>query len=237
MQDAKKVPCARESLDQLVQEFPQAVLKTETVDPGTVYVSVIPSAIQNVCERIYNRGARFVSSAATDRIKKNNKLELSHFFSFDAESLTCIVKTQIDAAAPSVQSISSVIPGANWAERECQDMLGIEFIGHPDSRKLILADDWPQGVHPLRKDFPYNCRPPSAPENAVPMKAPDSQASVVPLGPFYPVLEEPAYFRLFVEGEKITGCDYRGFHNHRGIEKLGDSSQTYNQVCFLAERI
>ena len=237
MQDTKKVLSARESLDQLVQDFPQAVLKTEMVDPGTVSISITPSAIQNVCKEIYNQGARFVSSAATDQIKRNNKLELSHFFSFDEERLTCIVKTQVDAAAPSVQSISSIIPGANWAERECQDMLGIEFVGHPDSRKLVLADDWPKGVHPLRKDFPYDYRPPSAPENAVPLKTPGPQASVLPIGPFYPVLEEPAYFRVFVEGEKVTGCDYRGFHNHRGIEKLGDSSLTYNEVCFLAERI
>lgn len=237
MQDTKKVLSSRESLDQLIQEFPQAVLKTEMVDPGTVSVSIIPSAIQSVCKEIYNQGARFVSSAATDQIRKNNTLELSHFFSFDEERLTCIVKTQIDAVAPSVQSIASIIPGANWAERECQDLLGIEFIGHPDSRKLILADDWPKGVHPLRKDFPHDYRPPSAPENAVPMKTPGPQASIVPIGPFYPVLEEPAYFRLFVEGEKVTGCDYRGFHNHRGIEKLGDSSLTYNEVCFLAERI
>ena len=237
MQDTKKVLSARESLDQLVQEFPQAVLKTEMMDPGTVSVSITPAAIQSICKEIYSQGARFVSSAATDQIRKNNTLELSHFFSFDEERLTCIVKTQIDAAAPSAQSISSIIPGANWAERECQDLLGIEFIGHPDSRRLVLADDWPKGVHPLRKDFPYNYRPPSAPENAVPLKTPGPQASVVPIGPFYPVLEEPAYFRVFVEGEKVTGCDYRGFHNHRGIEKLGDSSMTYNEVCFLAERI
>ena len=237
MQDTKKVLSVRESIDQLVQEFPQAVLKTEMMDPGTVSVSITPAAIQSICKEIYSQGARFVSSAATDQIRKNNTLELSHFFSFDEEHLTCIVKAQIDAAAPSIQSIASLIPGANWAERECHDMLGIEFIGHPDSRRLMLADDWPEGVHPLRKDFPYDYRPPSAPENAVPLKTPGPQASVVPIGPFYPVLEEPAYFRVFVEGEKVTGCDYRGFHNHRGIEKLGDSSMTYNEVCFLAERI
>jgi Ni,Fe-hydrogenase III large subunit len=69
------------------------------------------------------------------------------------------------------------------------------------------------------------------------MKMPQSTASVVPLGPFYPVLEEPVYFRVFVEGEEIVDCDYRGFYNHRGIEKLGDSALTYNQVAFLAERI
>ncbi len=46
---------------------------------------------------------------------------------------------------------------------------------------------------------------------------------MLPIGPFFPVLEEPSYWRLFVEGETIVGCDYRGFYNHRGIEKLGDS--------------
>jgi len=57
------------------------------------------------------------------------------------------------------------------------------------------------------------------------------------MGPFFPVLEEPASFRLFVEGETIVGCDYRGFYNHRGIEKLGDSVLTYDKIPFVAERI
>jgi Ni,Fe-hydrogenase III large subunit len=50
-------------------------------------------------------------------------------------------------------------------------------------------------------------------------------------------LEEPALFRVFVEGETVVGCDYRGFYNHRGIEKIADSTLTYNQISFLAERI
>ena len=54
---------------------------------------------------------------------------------------------------------------------------------------------------------------------------------------FFPPLDEPANWRLFVEGERIVGCDYRGFYNHRGIEKLGDSVMTYDKIPFLAERI
>jgi Ni,Fe-hydrogenase III large subunit len=57
------------------------------------------------------------------------------------------------------------------------------------------------------------------------------------MGPFFPVLEEPAHWRLFVEGETIVGCDYRGFYNHRAIEKLGDSVLTYDTIPFVAERI
>ena len=100
-----------------------------------------------------------------------------------------------------------------------------------------MADDWPEGVYPLRRDFPYNYQPPPA-ENVRPqLREPPAGASVLPLGPFFPVLEEPSYWRMFVEGETIVGCDTRLFYNHRGIEKLGDSVLTYNEIPYLAERI
>jgi Ni,Fe-hydrogenase III large subunit len=92
-------------------------------------------------------------------------------------------------------------------------------------------------VWPLRRDVPYNLRPPAATGVGPPLAPAPEGATVLAIGPFFPVLEEPAYLRLFVEGETIVGCDYRGFYNHRGIEKLGDSTLTYNEVPYLAERI
>jgi len=71
----------------------------------------------------------------------------------------------------------------------------------------------------------------------VPLKKPPEGTKVIPIGPFYPVLEEPAYFKLFADGETIVDCDYRGFYSHRGIEKIAESKLTYNQICFIAERI
>jgi Ni,Fe-hydrogenase III large subunit len=59
----------------------------------------------------------------------------------------------------------------------------------------------------------------------------------VPFGPFHPTLDEPAHFRLYVEGEMVRGCEYRGFMAHRGIEKLGESVLTYNEIPMAAERI
>jgi Ni,Fe-hydrogenase III component G len=59
------------------------------------------------------------------------------------------------AARPelAIDSIAPVVPAANWIEREMHDLLGAQFRNHPDMRRLILDDSWPQGVHPLRKDF------------------------------------------------------------------------------------
>ena len=63
-------------------------------------------------------------------------------------------------AAPTtnvVASIMDIYSGADWLERECYDMFGIRFEGHPDLRRLLLWETYQEG-HPLRKDFPLRGR-------------------------------------------------------------------------------
>ena len=55
-------------------------------------------------------------------------------------------------AAPTAPSVVDVWAGANWHERECYDMFGITFEGHPDLRRILMWDGYP--YHPLRKEFP-----------------------------------------------------------------------------------
>ncbi|MEO6246464.1 MAG: NADH-quinone oxidoreductase subunit C [Opitutaceae bacterium] len=55
-------------------------------------------------------------------------------------------------AEPTAPSVVSLWPGANWHERECFDMFGIKFEGHPDLRRILMWDGYP--YHPLRKEFP-----------------------------------------------------------------------------------
>lgn len=54
---------------------------------------------------------------------------------------------------PEVPSVSHIWRTADWHEREVYDLLGIAFTGHPDLRRILLADDWVG--HPLRKDYEY----------------------------------------------------------------------------------
>ncbi len=66
------------------------------------------------------------------------------------------LKTDLDEAAPQAESWVSVYPGADWHERECWEMYGVTFEGHPSLRHLYLPSEF-EG-HPLRKDFPLLAR-------------------------------------------------------------------------------
>ena len=62
------------------------------------------------------------------------------------------LKIKLSGSDPVMDSLVPVWPGANWLEREIFDLMGIQFTGHPDLRRILLPDDW-QG-HPLRRDYP-----------------------------------------------------------------------------------
>ena len=63
-----------------------------------------------------------------------------------------------------------------------------------------------------------------------------SKETIIPIGPFHPLQEEPEFFSLKVEGEKVVDIEARIGYNHRGIEKLAEI-KTFDQVVFLVERI
>jgi len=61
------------------------------------------------------------------------------------------LRTRLAAGALRCASLTGLFRGANWMERECYDMFGVTFEGHPDLRRILLGDDW-EG-YPLRKDY------------------------------------------------------------------------------------
>ncbi len=152
------------------------------------------------------------------------------------------VKVYIPANDPTYPSVTRLVPAAVWYEREAYDMLGVVAEGLPDPRRLVVSDDWPDGLYPMRKDsMEYNFRPdPYAHEDEPDYKFnhPEGGGLVdVPLGPLHITSDEPGHFRLYCEGDQIIDADYRLFYQHRGMEKLAENRMNYDQMGYLAERV
>jgi NADH-quinone oxidoreductase subunit C len=62
------------------------------------------------------------------------------------------IRAQVPENDPKISSVVPIWAGANWHERECYDMFGIVFSGHPDLRRILMPEDW--DGFPLRKDYP-----------------------------------------------------------------------------------
>lgn len=231
-------PWASRAPNLLEKRLGTSLLQTLAVEPDTLWIRVLRKQIRTAAEVVVrNMGARFLVSVGTDLRERGDGYGILHLFSVDREGLFMALECHIPEWEEEVDSITSIVPGADWSERECRDVIGVAPLGHPDPRRLLLPDDWPQGLYPLRRDFDYNRKPPPVEDSRPAKKDPPKGTTVIPLGPFFPSLEEPSYWRVFVEGETVVDCDYRGFYNHRGIEKLGDSVLTWDRIPYVAERI
>jgi len=83
-------------------------------------------------------------------------VEVLYHFSFDRAGLVVTLRVLLDKDKPEIDSITPIVRGAEWIEREIHELLGVEFVGHPNMRRLILAEDWPEGVYPLRRSYGKN---------------------------------------------------------------------------------
>lgn len=230
---------ARKTLHELKTRFGDALPRADLPSERRLYVHARPEALREVCHHLFReRDARYVISIGIDDRPFSGGFLVAHNFAFDADHVLCSVLTHLPADAPRVDSISDLVPGANWAEREFRDLVGIEPVGHRYPKRLVLPDGWPEGVHPLRRDVPHDFVPEGFDEERqFRFDDPPEGCTVIPFGPFHPTLDEPAHFRLYVEGEMVRGCEYRGFMVHRGIEKLAETVLGYNDITLMAERI
>lgn len=91
---------------------------------------------------------RFITASAVER---SDFLEVVYHFSNDPAGEIYSVRILLeDKNKPEVQAITPIFAGAEWIEREIWEMFGINFIGHPNLKKLLLADDWPENEYPMR---------------------------------------------------------------------------------------
>ena len=140
-----------EILKALQETFGDRVTITESL--GQTVVQLPAAEIVSVVTFLKSQGfAMLIDITAVDRLGREPRFDVVYqLYSIDVKSWLRL-KVQVGGDSPSVPSIAHVYASANWAERECFDMFGIRFRGHPDLRRILMPEDW-QG-HPLRKDYP-----------------------------------------------------------------------------------
>jgi formate hydrogenlyase subunit 5 len=169
-----------------------------------------------------------------------NEIELNYHMACGG---TVTLKNRVSREKPVTRTITDILPGASLYEREVFDLLGVIFDGHPNLKRLMLPENWPNGDFPLRKDWEphanqesgFNSEEASQTESAGELDESCSIINVV-VGPQHPVLHEPERFTFKVDGETVVDAQMRLGYVHRGIEKAAERMMFFQDV-FLVERI
>ena len=145
----------REELESVVERLRSLAgdvpLSWERRLPGRMYITVRREDVREFGRMLFEDfGARFVTASGLDT---GSELEVVYHFSYDAVGLVVNLRVSTPKADGTLPSLTPVVPAAEWIEREMCDLVGIKFDGHPRPERLILSDDWPEGVYPLRKEF------------------------------------------------------------------------------------
>ncbi|MEW6569972.1 MAG: NADH-quinone oxidoreductase subunit C [Nitrospirota bacterium] len=146
----------KEIAEKIKERFPEEVVEvTEFRDQISVIVK--RGKILHICRYLHDDPYMLMDhlqdlSAVDWRGKKDPRFEVIYNLYSIRFRHKIRLKAQVPEDNPRISSVVPIWAGANWHERECFDMFGITFTGHPDLRRILLPEDW-EG-HPLRKDYP-----------------------------------------------------------------------------------
>ncbi len=137
-----------EILEQLKQKFGGALAEAEAKGVE-VRLTTTSEHAWAVCRLLFDLGFEFLNClSGVDWI---THLEVVYDLSSLRHPNKAHVRVKVDRQSPVVRTVSDVWRAADWHERECYDLFGIRFDGHPDHRRILLPEDWVG--YPLRKDY------------------------------------------------------------------------------------
>lgn len=131
-------------------EFEDRIVSWEEKSSKRYYITVPREDITKVADFIFaKQGARFIIASGVDTPEA---IEILYHFAFDKLNKILTVKVPVPKERCEIESIAPIIAGANWIEREIAELLGVNFLNHPNPKRLLLAEDWPEGKYPLRQE-------------------------------------------------------------------------------------
>lgn len=159
----------KEIFEILKDKFGESIIEYVELEIGENYIRVNALEIDKICSFLFtDENLRFdslVNLSAIDDANGEKQMEedgsfqyiggtLSVFYHLESTVLRhkIVLSTSVERDKPDVVSITEIWAHANWHEREAFDLLGINFINHPDLRRILMPYDWEAG-YPLRKDY------------------------------------------------------------------------------------
>ncbi len=220
----------------ILEHFGKDTVQIESLKPGLIAIHASSEKNRDIIKTFLDADDEATLSAISGVDLGDSTEVLYHIRTHGTiVTLRCIVPRN----KPTIASITDLIPGANFHERETADFFGVTFKGHPYPKRLLISDDWPEGVYPLRKDAEIPSPETKAevlPEEEMTTRAEGTRTVKIVIGPQHPALLEPERFLVDVDGETVTKVTPRIGYCHRGVEKATES-RTYMQDVYLVERI
>lgn len=188
----------------------------------------------NWAEKALSLGIRWVAGWAEDR---TSGLRMNACFEHQGEYL--VLRTSLGTERPELPSQAAYYWAADRSERRIQDLYGIRFLDHPDPRRWIRHQAWPENVYPLLKSFPAQGLPPAEtpPDVDYPfITCEGAGVYEIPVGPVHAGIIEPGHFRFQAVGETVLNLEVRLGYVHKGIEKIAEGREP-EALARLAGRI
>jgi Ni,Fe-hydrogenase III large subunit/Ni,Fe-hydrogenase III component G len=210
--------------DELTQRFGAQIDHAHASHPNELYLHTRLELAPAFCSTLYRKHqARLAGVFAEDARAENNVFFVYYLYALDSVHSFVFVRVPIPKDQPEMTSLTNAVHAVNWQEREIQDLFGIKLIGHPNARRCVLHDDWPE-VFPLRKDFELRAKlPPFTGPRHKFREVQGEGVFQVPVGPVHAGIIEPGHFLFSVAGEPVLYLQLRLFYVHKGIEKLFES--------------
>jgi NADH-quinone oxidoreductase subunit C len=141
----------QEILDSIRRVHGTAIVDFYDKSKSRVYIEIKPESLKEVASYLFkDLEARFNIATGVDG---RTHMEILYHFTLEPVNLLVSLRVKLDREHPEVESLTSLMKGAFWIEREMHELLGIEFKGHPNLKRLLLSEEWPEGVYPLRCDY------------------------------------------------------------------------------------
>lgn len=133
----------------ILETMPDGIISAEESD-GTIILKVRPEILTAVCTALRNEHG-FDYLADITAIDWKDRIEVVYRTTNLSTNAKAVVRVDLDRGAPEIASVTSVWKGADFQEREVFDLMGVNFTGHPELKRILLPEDW-EG-YPLRKDY------------------------------------------------------------------------------------